>query len=241
MGFLGFAAFVGIWGLLAWHGKKRQWSGLTRHLLGAGLGLAAFGLIAPQPAAVDHPEKRVDSAIQEAPQAKASTDAAKAQTANDASSDGSLKDATLGLSLDQYTANFNAIGAGLKPAIRAYLGDISEGQVNDVATIKIDDRRMLTVTLRKGTKIIKEVTLIGQGDGTPGSGVYVFLAAVAAAQAAVPEAERAEIGPAMARLLQRLKPNEDSVNEVVGGKKVWMLSSDVTGFMFGISPAVKAG
>lgn len=233
MEFLGFAAFVGIWILLAWHGKKQRWSGWTRHLLGAGLGLAAFALIAPQPAGSERPEPQAEVVAKVTPPKNAATP----QDANEARSDGASEKSTLGLSLDQYIRNFNSIGAAMKPAAMAYLGEIAKGPVNDVATIKIDDHRMLTVTLLKGTTTVKGVTLIGRGDGTDESGIYLLLTAMTAAQAAVPESGRAEIGPAMGRLLKRMQPNEDSVSEVVGGRKVWMLVSDVTGFMAGISPA----
>lgn len=143
---------------------------------------------------------------------------------------------TLGITLDQYVKNFNAIGAKLKPTQEAYLGEVQEGPVNDVARIKIDDNRMLMVTLKRGTKTVTEVTLIGQGDGTAASGLYLMITCLTAMQAAVPESERDGMGEMMGRLLERMERDKDAVSEVIGNNKFWVNSSSITGFMAGVTP-----
>lgn len=143
---------------------------------------------------------------------------------------------TLGLTLEQYVKNLNTIGAGFDPAIRGYVGEIMNGPVNDVVQIKIDDKRMINITLARGTRNIKEAMLIGQGDGSPISGMHLMLTAVAFAQAAMPETERNKVGPAIGRLIRDVEKDHDSVHEVVGSVDVWINLSSVLGFTAGVSP-----
>lgn len=144
---------------------------------------------------------------------------------------------TLDITLDQYVRNFNAIGAELELDARASVGEITTGPVNDVVQLTLDEHRIVNVTLKKGTRTVKEATLIGSSDGTQSSAIYMMLTALVVAQAACPEPDRAAIGEAMGHLLKRMKLNADSVNEVVGERKLWMMMSTVTGFMAGIGPA----
>lgn len=234
-------AWFGIWiAVIVW-GKQAGLTAAARYVGGGMLGLLAMILLVafssspqPEPAAAGGP--RPTAAPSQGTTTPAPAPAIGAGTETAATPAARKDEKTLGIPLDQYVRDFNAIGADLQLGVDAHVGEVTPGPVNDVVQISLDGHRKVIIALQRGTRIVKDVTLIGAGDGTPASGITLMASALVAAQAAVPASDRAAVGKAMGRLLGRMKTDDESAHETVDGRRVWMAMSPVTGFMAGVSP-----
>lgn len=236
-------AWFGIWiAVIVW-GKQAGLTAAARYVGGGMLGLLAMILLVafssspqPEPAAEGGPRPTAAPSQGTATPVPAPAPAVGAGAETAIASAARKDEKTLGIPLDQYVRDFNAIGADLQLGVDAHVGEVTPGPVNDVVQISLDEHRKVIIALQRGTRIVKDVTLIGAGDGTPASGITLMASALVAAQAAVPASDRAAVGKAIGRLLGRMKTDAESVHETIGGRRVWMAMSPVTGFMAGVSP-----
>lgn len=220
------------WAVVAYWGKRHGWGAGKRHGFGA---LAAFVLLvvganvlhplaSPVPAAAPGADVEGAPAAPESPAPPRPATGAADPTG------------TLGLTLDQYVENFNALAKSLSFDVRAPRPAVSAGPVNDTALVRLSDSSNVVLTLAKGTHEVESVTFVGMPDATT-DGAKLLITAGTVAHAVFPESERAGLADALGTLFKGLAVDGPSRSVTTGGKTLDASLSKVTGFTVTVRPA----
>lgn len=115
--------------------------------------------------------------------------------------------------------------------------EIKRGEVNNVATVRINENSAWNLTLNKIDNSVKEVTAIGMGDGTMTSGGNIILSMTGLIATVQPTLAPNERGDILKRLniLGGTKKDISNLDEKCDYKGVhyWVTSSEELGIWFG--------
>lgn len=109
---------------------------------------------------------------------------------------------SLQLPVDTFLKRLNGQLASAQTGFKAGKPEISEGAVNDVMKVKVGPHNVVVATLKKGTRQIKELMIVGSGDGTPKSGMTMLMAISAVFAATTPDLQVKDVLPNLPAILQ---------------------------------------
>lgn len=161
----------------------------------------------------------------------ASKSSAQTETVDDAPS------ASLDMSPDEYQERFNRILKSVDMPFRAKLR-IEVGSENNVARASLNDHLALLGTVDKKTGKLKDIMLIGNGDGTSQSGANIVIVAVATLASATPNGSTKTVGPEVIELMKSFDDeSREPASRIFNGVKFSHMRSKVTGALFSAEPA----
>lgn len=109
---------------------------------------------------------------------------------------------SLQLPIDTFQKRLNGQLASAQTGFKAGKPEISEGPVNDVMNMKVGPHNVVVATLKKGTRQIKELMIVGSGDGTPKSGMTMLMAISAVFAATTPDLQVKDVLPNLPAILK---------------------------------------
>ncbi|CAM3794361.1 hypothetical protein [Castellaniella denitrificans] len=192
--------------------------------------------------AVPKPERQAPASAVAAESAAPAQQAA--QVATDSSAAGAAKpeevqrEATLGLSPDEFRQRFNSIVGAVDDSYKVAEFDVEDGPVNNTFKRAIGPNVAMVGTVSKQSGLTKGLMLVVSG-GTGTESVKAVATLLAAAQAANPDAPKKQVADAVMAMTQQALENiktGESVKKTVGNIEYVAGASDVTGLMLSVSP-----
>ncbi|MGI6436373.1 MAG: PH domain-containing protein [Syntrophomonadaceae bacterium] len=148
-----------------------------------------------------------------------------------------VKTYSLGITPDEFKANFNSAAAKVDADFKIDNLELKSGEIQDVYQSMLTENIGLLITANKKDGSVRDVTLIAQGDGTFKSGADIIIAIGTLITAFHPESTPDERGQVL-KDLGLFKEGTDILNlkgNTTRGKyKYWINSSPTIGIMFGV-------
>lgn len=245
-----FATFAAVWIAFSRFLKNRNTGAIIRHVLGATAGavtmvvmagvLIAAGVLSPATGTNGSAAVEVAKTSQESESVPEKTPPLPKE---EALLETTTQTANMGITTQDFVSNFNKALAPLDMPFKApSKPPVTAGAVNDVFNIALDDYISLIGTLDKRNGLIKNLTLIGTGDGTPESGVRIMSTTVAMFMA-VGDSSSDNNKDAAAKTLVRLFEKQeasgtDSASTNRSGLKFTITRSKQLGTWFSVEPAI---
>lgn len=124
----------------------------------------------------------------------------------------SVDEKSLELPVDTFVKRLNSRLKTAQVGFTAGKPEISEGAVNDVLKLPVGPHNVVIATLGKGSRVIKQVMIVGSGDGTPKSGMTILMAVSAVFAATTPDLQVKDVLPNLPDILKGEDQQHGSVS-----------------------------
>ncbi|MCO7536500.1 hypothetical protein NJH24_17125 [Pseudomonas asiatica] len=129
----------------------------------------------------------------------------------------------------QFSERVNPLFEKFEKPYRVDPASITEGEVQDVLSVKLGPYASLIAGVSKQTGELLDVTMIGVGDGKPASGVEIMMLATAVLAAAAPDADHRDVFKGLPEMI-------DGSPKTYGQVKLSVKSTDMVGTWFMAAP-----
>lgn len=237
IGFLGFV--VAIVGAIVFSIKKniiwKKW------LAGAGVAFILF--IAGASFSPSNPSSEQKNSQANNSQTEPETHSQKSQTASETQSQKSEPKSipgTLSLNPNEFKTRFNKASQEFESDLKISNLKVETGTVQNTFQYMLTDRLALLGTVNKADGSIRDISMLGQGDGTVKSGMNILTTMGILIASIDPEISPSERGDIL-KDLGVMGDNVDIYNvdnkTIRNGRRYWINSSKEIGIMFGVSDA----
>ena len=116
--------------------------------------------------------------------------------------------------------------------------EVKEGDVNNTFTVKLNESVTIVGSIEKSDGSVKELIIIGSGNGTNEAGIKILTgitAAIGSTDASLAPSERGEIVKALGLLNKKTDISNHKAKYDRNGFHYWVNSNQYTGFNFGIA------
>jgi hypothetical protein len=141
-------------------------------------------------------------------------------------------------SADQFKSKMNNFFDELNLDLQIRNFKIEDGAVNNTFQVMMNEHIGIIGSLNKSDNSVKEISMMGQGDGTTASGaniMFVMVGMIAACDPDLPAEERGEIMKELGLLDKNMDINNLKNSTIRNGLKYWVVSNNITGLSFGVS------
>lgn len=145
-----------------------------------------------------------------------------------------LKAQSLGYDLDGFAILFNIASQEFESSFQIDNLSVTDGEVQDVATIMLNDYIAMNLSINKEDKSVRDILMIGQGDGTAASGLDIMVTIGTIITATNPDLTPDERGDVLNELglMDEAGLSDEQQSAVRNGVKYTFESSDLIGIMF---------
>lgn len=145
-----------------------------------------------------------------------------------------LKVQSLGYNIEGFAKLFNIASQEFESSFHIDNPSITDGEIQDVATIMLNDYIAMNVSINKEDKSVRDILMIGQGDGTVASGLDIMVTIGTIITATNPDLTPDERGDVLNELglMDEAGLSDEQKSAVRNGIKYTLESSDQIGIMF---------